>query len=120
MLLYVHRDYRDYYGLGAQDGHLDFDTALELWCGCGRRTTSEGKVTSYQNGNLRARPTGTKSVSRQLCAPKALCAQFVKRRHALMTDAPPAPTSLGTYKLLSLASFLVRQPVWPSGKALGW
>ena len=32
---------------GAQDGLLDFNTALELWCGCGRKTTSEGKVASY-------------------------------------------------------------------------
>ena len=24
MLLYVHRDHKDYYGQGAQDGHLDF------------------------------------------------------------------------------------------------
>ena len=29
MLLYVHRDRTDY-GRGAQDGHLDFDTAPEL------------------------------------------------------------------------------------------
>ena len=28
MLLYVHRDHKDYYCQGAQDGHLDFHTAL--------------------------------------------------------------------------------------------
>ena len=27
MLLYVLRDHKNYYGLGAQDGHLDFHTA---------------------------------------------------------------------------------------------
>ena len=26
MLLYVHRDHKDYYGRGTQDGHLDFHT----------------------------------------------------------------------------------------------
>ena len=30
MLLYVHRDHKDYYGRVAQDGHLDFHTAPEL------------------------------------------------------------------------------------------
>ena len=30
VLLYVHRDHKDYYGRGAQDGHLDFHTAPEL------------------------------------------------------------------------------------------
>ena len=30
MLLYVHRDDKDYQGRGAQDGHLDFHTAPEL------------------------------------------------------------------------------------------
>ena len=31
MLLYVHRDRKDYYwGLGAQDDHLDFHTAPEI------------------------------------------------------------------------------------------
>ena len=31
LLLYVHRDRTDYQGRGAQDGHLDFHTARELW-----------------------------------------------------------------------------------------
>ena len=31
MLLYIHRDPKDYQGRGAQDGHPDFHTALELW-----------------------------------------------------------------------------------------
>ena len=32
MLLYVHRDHKDYQGRpGAQDGRLDFHTAPELW-----------------------------------------------------------------------------------------
>ena len=31
VLLYVHRDRTDYQGRGAQDGHLDFHIALELW-----------------------------------------------------------------------------------------
>ena len=31
MLLHVHRDHKDYWGRGAQDGHLDFNTAPELW-----------------------------------------------------------------------------------------
>ena len=31
MLLYVHRDRTDFYGRGAQDGHLDFHTVPELW-----------------------------------------------------------------------------------------
>ena len=30
MLLYVHRDHKDYLGLGAQDGYFDFHTAPEL------------------------------------------------------------------------------------------
>ena len=30
MLLYAHRDHKDYYGRGAQDNHLDFHTAPEL------------------------------------------------------------------------------------------
>ena len=30
MLLYVHRDHKDYWGRGAQDDHLDFHTAPEL------------------------------------------------------------------------------------------
>ena len=30
MLLYVHRDRKDYQGRGAQDGHLDFHTTAEL------------------------------------------------------------------------------------------
>ena len=30
MLRYVHRDYKDYYERGAQDGHLDFHTVLRL------------------------------------------------------------------------------------------
>ena len=30
MLIYVHGDRKDYYGRGAQDGHLDFYTAPEL------------------------------------------------------------------------------------------
>ena len=30
MLLYGHIDLKDYWGRGAQDGHLDFHTALEL------------------------------------------------------------------------------------------
>ena len=30
VLLYVHRDHKDYSGRGAQDGHLDFHTAPEL------------------------------------------------------------------------------------------
>ena len=30
MLLYVHRDHKDYYGRGVQDGHLDFDTVQLL------------------------------------------------------------------------------------------
>ena len=30
MLLYVYRDLKDYWGRGAQDGYLDFDTAPEL------------------------------------------------------------------------------------------
>ena len=29
MLLYVHRDHKDYKGREAQDGHLDFHTAPE-------------------------------------------------------------------------------------------
>ena len=29
VLLYVHRDHKDYQGLGAEDGHLDFQTAPE-------------------------------------------------------------------------------------------
>ena len=29
MLLYVHRDHKDYKGREAQDGHLDFYTAPE-------------------------------------------------------------------------------------------
>ena len=38
MLFYVQKDHKDYLGRGAQDGHLDFHTALELckykyWCG---------------------------------------------------------------------------------------
>ena len=28
MLLYVHRDHKDYYGRGAQDDHLGFHTQL--------------------------------------------------------------------------------------------
>ena len=28
MLLYIHRDHKDYKGRGAQDGHLDFHAAL--------------------------------------------------------------------------------------------
>ena len=31
ILLYVHRNYKDCQGRGAQDGHLDFHTAPELW-----------------------------------------------------------------------------------------
>ena len=31
MLLYVHRDHNNYKGRGAQDVHLDFHTAPELW-----------------------------------------------------------------------------------------
>ena len=31
MLLHVHRDCKDYEGRGAQDGHLDFHTAPDLW-----------------------------------------------------------------------------------------
>ena len=31
MLLYVHRDRKDYSGQGAQDVHLEFHTAPELW-----------------------------------------------------------------------------------------
>ena len=31
MLLYVHRNHKAYSGRGAQDGHLDFHTAPELW-----------------------------------------------------------------------------------------
>ena len=31
LLLYVHRDHKDYQGWGAQDCHLDFHTAPELW-----------------------------------------------------------------------------------------
>ena len=31
VLLYVHRDHKDYKGRGAQDGHLDFHTAPEFW-----------------------------------------------------------------------------------------
>ena len=30
VLLYIHRDLKDYKGWGAQDGHLDFHTAPEL------------------------------------------------------------------------------------------
>ena len=30
VLLYVHRNHKDYEGQGAQDGHLDFHTAPEL------------------------------------------------------------------------------------------
>ena len=30
MFLYVHRDHKDYWGLGAQDVHLDFHTTPEL------------------------------------------------------------------------------------------
>ena len=30
VLLYVHRDHKDYYGQGAQDSHLNFHTAPEL------------------------------------------------------------------------------------------
>ena len=30
-LLYVHRNHVAYYGLGTQDGHLDFHTVSELW-----------------------------------------------------------------------------------------
>ena len=31
ILLYVHRGHKDYQGRGAQDSHLDFHTAPELW-----------------------------------------------------------------------------------------
>ena len=31
VLLYIHRDHKDYEGRGAQDVHLDFHTAPELW-----------------------------------------------------------------------------------------
>ena len=31
MLLYIHRDRMDYKGWGAQDNHIDFHTAPELW-----------------------------------------------------------------------------------------
>ena len=31
MLLYVHRDHKDNSGRGAQDSHLDYDTAPRLW-----------------------------------------------------------------------------------------
>ena len=30
MVLYIHRDHKDYQGPGAQNGHLDFHTAPEL------------------------------------------------------------------------------------------
>ena len=30
MLLYVHRDHKDYYGRGAQDGHVDLHT-VQSW-----------------------------------------------------------------------------------------
>ena len=33
LLLYVHRDHKDYEGRGAQDGHLDFHVARSLNCG---------------------------------------------------------------------------------------
>ena len=31
ILLYVHRDHKDDWGRGAQDGHLDFHAAPEFW-----------------------------------------------------------------------------------------
>ena len=31
VLLYAHRDHKDYLGRGAEDDHLDFHTAPELW-----------------------------------------------------------------------------------------
>ena len=37
MLLYVHRDHKDYSGREAQDGHLDFYTAPELFLQFQRR-----------------------------------------------------------------------------------
>ena len=40
VLLYVHRDHKDYQGRGAQDGHLDFHTAPELG---NRRKRGRGK-----------------------------------------------------------------------------
>ena len=30
-MLYIHRNHEAYWGRGAQDGHLDFHTAPELW-----------------------------------------------------------------------------------------
>ena len=40
MLLYIHRDQKDCWGRGAQDYHLDFHTASELW------------TPSYANGDF--------------------------------------------------------------------
>ena len=36
MFLYIHRDHQDYWGRGAQDGHLDFHAAPELGAKEGR------------------------------------------------------------------------------------
>ena len=43
MLLYDHRDHKDYYGLGAQDGYLDFHTVPEL-LHCCFTTTDTGRI----------------------------------------------------------------------------
>ena len=32
VLLYVHKDHKDYYGRGAQDVHLDFHTVFKKFC----------------------------------------------------------------------------------------
>ena len=36
MLLYVYKDYQDYWGRGAQDSHLDFHTAPSEFCACAK------------------------------------------------------------------------------------
>ena len=43
LLLYVHRDHRDYYGRGDQDGHLDFHTAPSLLLGDATRLKNGGQ-----------------------------------------------------------------------------
>ena len=55
MLLYVHRDHKDFWGRGAQDGHLDFHTVPELR-GQFRFTSTRdsllGTIQSTQDGHL--------------------------------------------------------------------
>ena len=43
LLLYVHRDHRDYYGRGDQDGHRDFHTAPSLLLGDATRLKNGGQ-----------------------------------------------------------------------------